>query len=90
MSKTHDYPETLTSAIINIRDSLPDIPALPSIEQLLNSQDASMVSMARHLESLASHYDQMASALRDSESGEAFSEEDVQREWSLAHSFKSL
>ncbi|KAK7454623.1 Autophagy-related protein 17 [Stygiomarasmius scandens] len=79
MSKTHDYPETLTSAIINIRDSLLDIPALPSIEELLNSQDASMVSMARHLESLASHYDQMASALRDSESGEAFSEEDVQQ-----------
>jgi hypothetical protein len=34
--------------------------------------------MAGHLESLASHYDQMAGALRESEAGEVFSEEDLQ------------
>ena len=34
--------------------------------------------MASHLESLASHYDQMAGALRESEAGEVFSEEDLQ------------
>jgi len=34
--------------------------------------------MAHHLESLASHYDQMAEALREGEAGEVFSEEDLQ------------
>lgn len=33
--------------------------------------------MAAHLESLASHYDQMATALRESEAGEEFSDEDI-------------
>ncbi|KAF5367435.1 hypothetical protein D9758_003802 [Tetrapyrgos nigripes] len=78
MNKIHDYPETLNSTISNIRDSLPEIASLPSIEQLLTSQDTLIVSMAGHLESLASHYDQMAGALQDSES-EAFSDEDVQQ-----------
>jgi autophagy-related protein 17 len=34
--------------------------------------------MARHLDSLTAHYDQMAIALKDSEAGEIFSEEDLQ------------
>ena len=34
--------------------------------------------MARHLESLASHYDQMADALHDSEAGISHSEEEMQ------------
>lgn len=34
--------------------------------------------MAKHLTSLAEHYDQMASALRDNEAGEVFSREDIQ------------
>jgi len=33
--------------------------------------------MARHLESLTAHYDQMAAALKGSEAGEAFSEGDL-------------
>jgi autophagy-related protein 17 len=36
------------------------------------------IDMARHLESLAAHYDQMATALKDSEAGEMYSEEDLQ------------
>jgi len=36
------------------------------------------IDMARHLESLASHYEQMAAALKGSEIGESFSEEDLQ------------
>ncbi|THV03192.1 hypothetical protein K435DRAFT_748177 [Dendrothele bispora CBS 962.96] len=79
MNRSCDFPETLNNAIANIRDSLPDIPPVPSIEQLLTSQDTLIVSMAGHLESLAAHYDQMAGALRDSESGEAFNEEDIQQ-----------
>ena len=34
--------------------------------------------MANHLEGLTSHYDEMAAALRDKESGEEISEEDLQ------------
>jgi len=37
--------------------------------------------MARHLESLASHYDQMADALHDSEAGISHSEEEMQGKW---------
>jgi autophagy-related protein 17 len=79
MNKTHDYPEILSNAISKICNSLPDIAPIPSIEQLLTSQDTLIVSMARHLESLAAHYDQMAGALRDSEGDDEFSDEDIQR-----------
>ena len=34
--------------------------------------------MAKHLESLASHYEQMESALNDCEAGEELSKEDLQ------------
>lgn len=36
------------------------------------------MGMANHLESLASHYDQMADALHDSEAGIFHSEEEMQ------------
>jgi autophagy-related protein 17 len=39
--------------------------------------------MARHLESLAAHYDQMASALRESEAGEEYAEDDLYGECSV-------
>lgn len=51
-------------------------PTVP-IENILESQAEVSTHMAVHLESLASHYGQMA-ALRDSEAGELFSEEDLQ------------
>ncbi|KAF9267782.1 hypothetical protein L218DRAFT_919469 [Marasmius fiardii PR-910] len=79
MSKTDGYPESLNDTTTNIRNSLPDLSPPPSIEQLFHHQDSVTVPMARHLESLASHYDQMASALHDSEAGEVFSVEDVQQ-----------
>ncbi|KAF8207617.1 autophagy-related protein 17 [Mycena galopus ATCC 62051] len=60
-------------------DSLPDVPPLPAMDRLLTAQDGKITVMARHLESLAAHYDQMAGALNDIESaGETFSEEDLQ------------
>jgi autophagy-related protein 17 len=48
------------------------------MQNTLTAQEATIASMAGLLESLASHYDQMAGALKDSEAGEAFSEEDLQ------------
>jgi autophagy-related protein 17 len=84
MSKTDQYPETLTTTVTSIRDSLPQLSDHPvaAVEEILAAQDVMSTSMAAHLESLASHYDQMASALRDSEAGEAFSDEDLQGEGS--------
>ncbi|KAG7089557.1 hypothetical protein E1B28_011229 [Marasmius oreades] len=79
MSKTDEYPESLNNTLTTIRSSLPELGPSPSIEQLFHNQDSVTVPMARHLESLASHYDQMASALRDSEAGDVFSDEDVQQ-----------
>ncbi|KAF8656814.1 hypothetical protein AX16_002363 [Volvariella volvacea WC 439] len=47
------------------------------IEEVLSQQDTLSSSMAANLEGLASLYDQMASALSDSEGGEAFIPEDM-------------
>lgn len=48
------------------------------MQNTLTAQEATIASMAGLLESLASHYGQMAGALKESEAGEAFSEEDLQ------------
>jgi autophagy-related protein 17 len=77
MNKTDEYPETLHSTTTTIRESLPDIPPLPAMDKLLTTQDGTITVMARQLESLAAHYDQMAGALHESEAGEEFSEEDL-------------
>lgn len=77
-SKTDDYPETLTNTITSIRASLPELAPLPGIESAMMSQDHLLTTMARNLESLAGHYDQMADALRESEAGEPFEDEDLQ------------
>ncbi|GLB40493.1 putative autophagy protein Apg17 [Lyophyllum shimeji] len=80
MSKTDEYPETLANTIASIRESLPELspdPPTKLIEETLGAQDVTITSMAAHLESLTSHYGQMANALQDSEAGEEFSEEDL-------------
>ncbi|KAK1226570.1 Autophagy- protein 17 [Marasmius sp. AFHP31] len=78
MSETDEYPESLNNSIANIRKSLPAIQPSPPIDQLFYRQDSVTIPMAKQLESLASHYDQMATALHESEAGEVFSDEDVQ------------
>ncbi|KAJ7475766.1 autophagy-related protein 17 [Mycena latifolia] len=78
LNKTDEYPETLHTTATNIRESLPDIPPLPAMDKLLTTQEETITVMARHLESLAAHYEQMAGALHESEAGEEFSDEDLQ------------
>lgn len=78
MASTYGYPETLTAAILSIRESLPSSSNMHSIEDILNAQRKTSELMARHLSSLTSHYEQMADALRISEAGETFGEEDLQ------------
>lgn len=48
------------------------------IQEVIGLQEATSITMARHLESLAQHYGQMQDALRDSEAGEVYAEEDMQ------------
>jgi len=75
---TAEYSQTLTMMNTAVKSSLPQPGPLPPIEKILSSQTDVSVEMARHLGSLTAHYDQMAIALKDSEAGETFSEEDFQ------------
>lgn len=83
MGGVDDYPETLARAIESIRSSLPgpeqSLPLLNRIQDTLVGQDTVATTMANLLESLASHYEQIDTALKDTEAGEIFSEEDLQR-----------
>lgn len=78
MATTAEYSQTLIMTNTAVKSSLPRTSPLPSIEKILSSQADVSIDMARHLDSLTAHYDQMAVALRDSEAGETFSEEDLQ------------
>ena len=64
-----------------VKNSLPQPSPLPPIEKILSSQADVSIEMARHLDSLTTHYDQMEVALKDSEAGEVFGEEDFQGIW---------
>ncbi|KAF6757238.1 autophagy protein Apg17-domain-containing protein [Ephemerocybe angulata] len=81
LNQTVDYPPSLRNTIASLRDSLPTPPQVPILTQMqdaLIAQDTTIASMAEKLESLAGHYDEMAGALKDTEAGEAFSDEDMQ------------
>ena len=51
-----------------------DEPTLQKVQAAITRQEVNVTSMAGLLVNLASHYDQMAGALKDTESGEVFSE----------------
>lgn len=51
---------------------------LPSLDHIFSSQEKISVKMAGQLESLVHHYNNMDNALHEFESGEEFSEEDMQ------------
>ncbi|KAI0951131.1 hypothetical protein AcW1_008249 [Taiwanofungus camphoratus] len=78
LARTSDYPESLSNTISAIQATVPTETALLSIKDIFTAQEAASTKMAGHLESLAAHFDQMASALRDNEAGEEFGEEDFQ------------
>lgn len=77
MTSAYHYPETLTSAVASIHDSLRTSLVFPSIEPIISTQNTTTTTMAKHLESLASHYEQMESALNVCEAGEELSKEDL-------------
>ncbi|PPQ64135.1 hypothetical protein CVT24_008765 [Panaeolus cyanescens] len=55
----------------------PGGPALPKVQELVIAQERMVNAMAGLLENLTGHYDNMATALHESESGEVFDEEDL-------------
>lgn len=78
IATTTEYSQTLIMMNTAVKSSLPQLSPLLPIEKILSSQMDVSIEMARHLDSLTAHYDQMAIALKDSEAGEIFGEEDVQ------------
>lgn len=54
---------------------------LKDVSALLAQQERTSATMASHLESLAAHYDQMATALKEKEAGEDIGEEDMEGMW---------
>ncbi|PCH42280.1 hypothetical protein WOLCODRAFT_152309 [Wolfiporia cocos MD-104 SS10] len=77
LARTSDYPESLTQTISAIESGLPVDAPLPSIDEVFSSQEMMKDAMARHLESLAAHYEQMSSALCDQEAGEEFRDDEL-------------
>lgn len=53
------------------------------VSALLAQQEQTSAGMASHLESLAAHYDQMATALKEKEAGEDIGEEDMEGTWTF-------
>ena len=51
---------------------------LKRIQDAVIAQETNVTAMAGVLENLASHYDNMAGALRETEKGEVFGDEDLQ------------
>ncbi|KAL1745595.1 autophagy-related protein 17 [Schizophyllum fasciatum] len=79
LSETLDYPESLMRSVDGIKGALPDLGAFPAMEDVIGTQDATIHSMAGHLEDLARHYDQMANALHITEEGHAHTEEEIEQ-----------
>lgn len=75
---TASYTATLQDTLRAIREALPpDKPAV-DIQKVLSTQEHWTTEMAHQLEGLTEHYDKMEDALRESEAGERFSEDDIQ------------
>lgn len=78
LAKTEGFPFALHETLDSLKSQLPELSPIPSVRDVFATQENVTANMAKHLESLASHYDQMAAALRDKETGMVFNEEDLQ------------
>jgi len=77
LAATGAYSTTLHDTLNAIRDGLPHTQKI-EIQKVLKAQEQASISMAEQLESLAAHYSQMKSALKESESGDVFGDTDLQ------------
>ncbi|KAI0649281.1 autophagy protein Apg17-domain-containing protein [Trametes meyenii] len=78
LAQTSDYPESLAKTINAIKEMVPADVALPSLNTIFASQEATSIKMAGQLESLAHHYGNISNAMHDHENGEEFGEEDLE------------
>jgi autophagy-related protein 17 len=75
---TASYTATLHETLRAIRDALPpDKPAV-DVQNILSTQAHWTTEMAHQLVGLAEHFEKMEDALKDSEAGEQFGDDDIQ------------
>ena len=72
------YTTTLQEALRAIREALPPDKPIVDVQTILSTQEHWTTEMANQLEGLAEHFEKMELALRESEAGEKFTEEDIQ------------
>lgn len=75
---TASYTATLQDTLRAIREALPPDKPTVDIQKVLSTQEHWTTEMAHQLESLTEHFEKMEDALRESEAGEKFSEDDIQ------------
>jgi autophagy-related protein 17 len=76
------YTLTLQETLRAIREALPPDKPIVNVQKILSTQEHWTTEMANQLEGLAEHFEKMQVALRESEAGEKFTEDDIQGEWS--------
>lgn len=81
---TASYTATLQDTLRAIREALPPDKPTVDIQKVLSTQEHWTTEMAHQLESLTEHFEKMEDALRESEAGEKFSEDDIQGEHYLS------
>ncbi|KAL5526388.1 ATG17 [Sanghuangporus sanghuang] len=78
LSRTEGFSLSLSESVESLRTALPTSGNIPSIQDILTSQEIATSNMANQLEGLASHYEQMRAALEDKEAGIELNEEDLE------------
>ena len=76
------YTATLQETLRAIREALPPDKPIVDVQKTLSTQEHWTTEMASQLEGLAEHFEKMEVALRESEAGEKFTEDDIQGMWS--------
>jgi autophagy-related protein 17 len=75
---TASYTATLHGTLRAIRDALPPDKPVVDVQEILSTQVHWTTEMANQLVGLAEHFEKMELALKDSEAGEKFGEDDIQ------------
>ena len=78
LTVTASYTATLHETLGAIRDALPPDKAVVDVQKILSTQVHWTTEMANQLVGLAEHFEKMEDALKDSEAGEKFAEDDIQ------------
>ena len=84
LAVTASYTATLHETLRAIRDALPPDKPVVDVQEILSTQVHWTTEMANQLVGLAEHFEKMEVALKDSEAGERFGEDDIQGKRSRA------